>query len=120
DPPRNARITLTNFIPIMVSQLLELFVDVSNFSSFSYVARKLELWSLAHGHVQAFVGENLHLFDVLDRLSRHHRVRATGVVAQHSPQRAVLVGSWIGSKVRWKRSAASRSWSQMMPGCTWA
>ena len=52
----------------------------------------------ADGEPGAVVEQNIERLDIVDRLAAHERVYATGVVADHSAQRAAAMGSRIGSE----------------------
>ena len=44
------------------------------------------------------VGEHVELEDILFGLSRHHRVRAAGIVSDHPAERVVIVRGGVGAE----------------------
>ena len=47
---------------------------------------------------QPVVGENIELDDILFRLSRHHRMGAAGIVADHPAEGVVVVRGGVGAE----------------------
>jgi hypothetical protein len=103
---------------MFVAQALQTCVDLTAPAAFRDDSLELVFGSRSYPHAHAVVGKDLELLDVFHGLPGHDRVRATGVVADHSAQGATAVRR----RIRTERESMSLSGiaqaSQTTPGLT--
>src|ERR1700687_423077 len=85
-------------LAIAVGEGLEAGGGLSAAAPFANEAVEVVGAGRANVHALAAVGEHFQRLDVVVRLAGHDRVHAAGVVADHAPERAAVVGSGIGRK----------------------
>src|ERR1039458_6187786 len=93
---RNVGKLAADLLAVAVGEGLEAGVDFGAASTFANEAVEVVRAGRADVHALATVGEDLKRLDVVVRLAGHDRVHAAGVVADHAPERAAVVGSGIG------------------------
>jgi len=79
----------------LVTEFFQAGIDLSPPAAFTDDLLQFPIAGLAHFQAKAVVGEDVESFDVVVSLSRHHRMHAAGIVADHAAQSAAIVGGRV-------------------------
>ena len=96
DAARDVGKFLADETGVLIGNICQTAVDLATPSGFSADPSQIIGRSLPDFHAHAVVGDDFEFFDVVVGLSRHHRVDAAGIVSDHAPEGAAVVGCRVG------------------------
>ncbi len=94
--PRDLRKTLADELAVGIPNPGQAGIDLPPASAAGDDRLQFRFRGRADCEPGAVVQQNIERLDVIDRLAAHERVYATGVVADHPPERAAAMGSRVG------------------------
>jgi hypothetical protein len=95
---RNVRKPAADFVTVPISDALQPRVNLAASSALRDDALIFIVRRCPDMHSQPVIGENIELDDILFCLSRHHRMGAAGIVADHAAECVVVVSGGVGSE----------------------